>query len=932
MNLFKSYFINFLNSSPIVYHSSFSEHYLVLLQNTKMKSDYIIFTLLLLFVSGVAWCEDISPETLLSLPEPIILGDVTVCADEKGVVYQLGNNLDPGLTYSWSVNDGTIIGPSDTTFIVVDWFANVGGAASTVQVTVSNTDCTVSNILPVLIYFPEAFTFEIISDGNFICAGDTVTFVAVPSVLTLNTDTPSYTWYVNDVPVGTNDSTYVFINAMDGDVVRCEAKIGPYCVLNTEAVSNEVPMDVTSFSDSNIFIAAAQDTICEGDNASFTAITMPSFGWMYQWRVNGVDVGFGNPSYTGVGMSNGDEVVCIATNNSCQGSTPVSDTVIVNAQAAFPASLTIEADINPICVGDTVTFTSMAVNEGDSPNYQWQVNGANVAYATGNTFEAVGLMGGDIVTCTMISSSNCATEPIVFSNSIIMETATGLQTSVVLTANPNPFCEGDAIDFTAAVSNPAPNPNFTWFINGSQFTSDNDGMETISNLNNADVVSVTYDADFDECFQQGKLSDTIVLSGQDAIPISVTLSADRTQICAGENVMFIPIPVNGGTDPEYDWFLNGNPLNINTDTFITDNVAKEMTTSLTCPLNDDSTAMSNALMIQVSDLTLDIVSLIPACNEQGMIEVEASGGIFDNYSYLWSNDQTGPIASGLGAGAYAVTVIDQIGCTDDIIGIDVAEVDAPEILSASISIASCGMADGSITVDVAGGLLPYEYVWTNESGTVSTDLQQPMIAGGTYTLSVTDDNDCYVTETYTVPEETAAAVVAPEDVTIDLGDSIRIVAYGETLESVDYLWSPPVGVSCLTCPITYLMPIETTTYVLTLTEEGGCTSSDSLTVTVRDSREVFIPNVFSPNFDDNNDIYTVFAGAGVAQIKAFRIYNRWGALLHSVANVSANDNRYGWDGSFNGEQQPIGVYVYYVELEFINGTIKNYQGDLTLVR
>jgi len=891
---------------------------------------------MLLFWSSLSWCENISPEKLLSLPEPMILGNNDVCQNEAGVIYQLDNNLEPGITYDWAVTGGTIVGPSDSTVVVIDWGDESVGNDGLIVMTVSNPSCSVFNNYGVKITPPEEFTFEIISGGNYICAGDTVTFVAVPSTLMLNTDTPSYTWFVNNQAVGTNDPMFVLTDAMNGDIVHCEAKIGPYCVLNTEATSDPVTMNVTSISDSNIFLAADQDTICEGDNISFTAFTMPQFGWSYQWQLNGVNVGLDNQSYTGVSLSDGDQIICTAS-NSCEDT--VSDTITVNARDAFLATIMIEADVNPICAGDSITFTSTVTNAGDSPGYQWQVNGGNIANETSSTFGIRGLNDGDLVTCTMFSSSNCAIEPIVTSSPIEIEIASGIQTSVTLSANPNPFCEGDDVDFTATVSNPAPGQEFTWFVNGSQYTTILGGFLNIPGLNNADEVSVTYSANFDECFQQGTLSDTITLDGQDAIAIGVTLSADKTQICAGETITFTPSPVGGGTAPKYDWFLNGNSLNIDTDTFITNNIINgdvlsiEMTTSLTCPLNGDSTAMSNALMISVSDLALDIVSLTPACNEQGTIEVEASGGIFGNYSYLWDNGQTGPIASGLGADTYSVTVIDQIGCSESISSIDVMAVDAPQILSASTSIASCGFNDGSIAVDVAGGLLPYDVEWTNESGMlVSTDLQQPAIAGGIYTLILTDANGCRTTETYTVPQENPSRVVAPEDVTINLGDSIRIVAYAETLDTVEYMWSPPVGVSCLTCPITYLNPYETTTYTLTMMQTGGCISSDSITVTVLENQAAFIPNVFSPNFDGNNDIYMVYGGAGVAQMKSFRIYSRWGALLHSVENVPTNDKNYGWDGSYKDRSMPTGVYVYYVELELLNGTTKNYRGNLTLVR
>jgi len=119
------------------------------------------------------------------------------------------------------------------------------------------------------------------------------------------------------------------------------------------------------------------------------------------------------------------------------------------------------------------------------------------------------------------------------------------------------------------------------------------------------------------------------------------------------------------------------------------------------------------------------------------------------------------------------------------------------ILGGTTTIASCGFDDGMISLDLIGGAEPYNFEWTDDTGMlVSIDSLETTVGTGTYTVLITDASGCY--------------------------DSA--VAYAETLDSVSYLWSPEMGVSCLDCPITYLSPYETTTYTLMMTQAGGCMS------------------------------------------------------------------------------------------------------------
>ena len=121
-------------------------------------------------------------------------------------------------------------------------------------------------------------------------------------------------------------------------------------------------------------------------------------------------------------------------------------------------------------------------------------------------------------------------------------------------------------------------------------------------------------------------------------------------------------------------------------------------------------------------------------------------------------------------------------------------------------------------------------------------------------------------------------------------------------------------------------------YHVFIEAEYGCSGEDTVQVIVLDKRNVFIPNVFTPNADGKNDQFTLFSGKGVRQVKSLLIYDRWGELMFENSNFPPNNANFSWNGTFRQKAMPPGVYVYTAEFEFTDGSVIRYSGDVTLLR
>ncbi|MGB3227172.1 MAG: gliding motility-associated C-terminal domain-containing protein [Saprospiraceae bacterium] len=146
------------------------------------------------------------------------------------------------------------------------------------------------------------------------------------------------------------------------------------------------------------------------------------------------------------------------------------------------------------------------------------------------------------------------------------------------------------------------------------------------------------------------------------------------------------------------------------------------------------------------------------------------------------------------------------------------------------------------------------------------------------------------------------------------------------------VWSPVLGLSCSDCLNPIINPSANTIYVVEITDENGCIVLAQISVKIEIDDNSWVPNVFSPNGDNINDIFKVISSNPAIQIQDFAIFDRWGNQVYYEHNKTIADHR-GWDGNtLSQEKLNPGVFVYYIRLLIPGGHEKILYGDINLIK
>ena len=329
---------------------------------------------------------------------------------------------------------------------------------------------------------------------------------------------------------------------------------------------------------------------------------------------------------------------------------------------------------------------------------------------------------------------------------------------------------------------------------------------------------------------------------------------------------------------------------------------------------------NDCLVTQMIDISSDGLPVIDSLNasdtscggSDGTLEIIVSGG---TPAYQYSIDggmnfQGDNIFDNLPAGMYEIVVQDFNSC-EATQSVEIIQTGAVPVITASGSTTLC--EGESVTLD-AGDHASYE--WSNGATTQSITVNE----AGIYSVSIVDADGCIGSAEQGVSVIPAIIVDAGEDQEVQVGMDYEVTA-AATGAGVDYLWTGSDGSSYTGASFMATATQEgTITYTVTATV-NDCPVTDGVVIRITDDITWDIPNAFSPNGDMLNDDFGIITAATVT---TFKIFNRWGELVH--------DSTGRWDGTFRGVAQVSDVYTYYIVLQNFSGETVPVTGDVLLVR
>lgn len=648
---------------------------------------------------------------------------------------------------------------------------------------------------------------------------------------------------------------------------------------------NCVTRDSVRVTVSQVNISASQpQTICQGQNITINATNLiPSNPVTYVWQPSSSIVSGGNSASPIVAPQTNTTYTVTATDQyGCTASASVAVTVTLLQSS--------HVIVNPTCYGYCNGSISVTPLGGTVPySYNWN-NGQTVPLASNLCAGPYSLTITDLNNCTLVTSYNVLQPPPLV--------ITIIDTVHVLC---NGICDGS---ITVAASGGTSPYVYNW-VSGQltpQISGLCAGIYTIS-VSDAQGCSTSLPVE---------IKDTSSFAVSPSI-----IHATCYDTCNG----IIHITGTGGVQPySYQWSNGGNSMTQSNLCFGTYNVT--VTESAGCIRNVFATVQ------QPPALTLQFINVQnPTCNGfcDGQAEAVAGGGT-PPYSFTWSHGPLTAITNTLCDGVYYVTVTDSNFCT--ITASVTLEEPTPLVLDLTAGNVPCiEVCNGAAIATPTGSTPPYTYVWSDGQ----TSGSAAGLCAGLYSLTVYDANGCNLSDTITVHDTTyfplTIVTYASKD-TIYSSQSVQLFTT-QLGSGFSYSWHPASTLNNPTIHNPIASPTQTTTYYVEITDQWGCVLKDSVIVVVLevicDDSNIFIPNAFSPNADNNNDV--LFVRGKVIDQFYLTVYNRWGEMVFETRQLDK-----GWDGLYKGKMSEPGVYVYYLEVICIDKQEFFKKGNITLLR
>ncbi|RYU91397.1 gliding motility-associated C-terminal domain-containing protein [Mucilaginibacter terrigena] len=696
-------------------------------------------------------------------------------------------------------------------------------------------------------------------------------------------------------------------------------------------------------------VAAANVTVCNGSPATLT-VQNPEAGVTYNWYTAATG---GTLAYTGATVTTDP----VTANTSYYVEAANTATGCTNNGGRTRVNITVSGEVNApvlsatttsVCSGGTVTISVNNPVAGQQYNFYTAATGGTLVF-TGTSY-TINNVSADVSYFVEAASGTCTS-------------ATRTRTDITVTTAPTPpqvqapaggltACDGS--DVTISISNPQPDLVYRWYSAATGGTLLYTGTEYTTSITATKTFYVEA-ASAGNCNPSTRTPVTVTVS---PLPPDPTVESASVTVCPGSNATLrVTSPQAGIT---YRWYNSPAQTTVlfTGTTYVTDPITAT-TNFYVAAFNSAGCSSANLAQVQVRTRPAPAAPVVANGNPVTTCEgTTATIGVTDaqaGYTYNFYTVATGGTPTFTGTSfvtpvlsantTYYVEAVNDDGCpstTRTTVTVNVnAAPTAPTAAATGTEV--CPNYSTTLTATATGGATVKWYAAATGGPVLAT--------GNSFVTTVLSSNTTYYAEAVSAASGCASLTRTPVTVTIlgplpapvvsvsnTTSSSVTFsytavagaVAYQVSLDNGSTFSSPSSGAAGLFHTVMGLNPNQSVTIIVRAVGNVDCQLGTNSTAVIGIAANpfgdgIFVPNAFTPNADGNNDILYVYGNT--IQKLTFSVYDQWGEQQFRSTNLSS-----GWDGTYKGHAQPVGVYVYYVEATLISGQVVKKKGTVTLIR
>ncbi|WP_184544605.1 gliding motility-associated C-terminal domain-containing protein [Mucilaginibacter sp. FT3.2] len=877
---------------------------------------------------------------------PVVAGGAPVqsCIGSKATLSV--DNPTAGFTYNWysAATGGTPIftGSSFTT-------GNLSADISYYVDAVNASGCGSSGRTQVDVHvnaLPTAPTITALGGSTTpsVCSGNSATLVA-----TSTTTGVTFNWYAvatGGTPVFTG-ATYVtpLLSAATTYYVEAVSNTGG-CASSTRTA---VQVTITPPPSAPVVAGGAPVQSCIGSKATLS-VDNPAAGFTYNWYSAATG---GTPIFTGSSFTTGNLSADVsyyvdavnALGCGSFGRTQVD--VHVNALPIAPIITDQGGSTTPsVCAGNSATLVATSATTGVTFNWY--------AVATGGTPV---FTGATYITPPLSAATTYYVEAVSNAGGCASSTRTAVQVTINNNTAPTPTvdaaglstCQNSAA--TISITNPVAGTVYNFYAAATGGSSLYTGTSFVTPAVSQNTTYYVEASNATDCKPSVRLAVNVVIVPQPGTPVP---TAATVQVCIGSPAtLSVASPQAGLT---YNWYSSpAKTTKLFTGaTYVTGPVNANTTYYVEAANGSCSSSALAAVQVNVNSLPT-----APVLVNNGVISCQGNQTTLSvanpqaGFTYSWFANATG--GTSLFTGTDFVTPVLNASATYYVEAINATSCSSATRTSATVTVTG---APAAPQISTAGTTVcPGTSATLSATNGANTTITwyaaatggTALFTGSSYTTPALTATTIYYAEAVNNIGGCPSAVRASVTVTVTPDLAAPTVTVGTTtISTITFNWDAVPGATgyqvSLDNGLTFVTP--STGSAGTTHEVTGLTASQSVTIIVRAvgpcgqgansaavtgkttnpfGNGIFVPNAFTPNGDGNNDLLQVFGNS--IQSLTFSVYDQWGGLLFRTTNKSA-----GWDGTYKGTGQPVGVYVWYLTGTTTDAQPIKMKGTVTLLR